>query len=113
MWTAPLSAAVRDLNSDGTLDLAAANGSCNSVSILLGTGTGNFGAATNFAVGANPGFVYLRRFRVGTKCRHSARRHHVAIAQELLVGEVEPKRSKLRSRSRSIVAAAPAFSLVF
>ena len=40
-----------DFNGDGKLDLAVANQSSNNVSILLGTGTGSFSAATNFAVG--------------------------------------------------------------
>src|SRR5262249_49437591 len=36
---------------DGKQDLVVANVSSNNVSILLGTGTGSFGAATNFTVG--------------------------------------------------------------
>ena len=55
--TNPESVAVGDFNGDGRPDLAVANvnnGAAGSVSILLGTGTGAFGAATNFLVGTNP-----------------------------------------------------------
>src|SRR5207245_1684790 len=51
--TNPYFVAVGDFNVDGKQDLALANATfiSNNVSILLGTGTGSFGAATNFAVG--------------------------------------------------------------
>ncbi len=56
--TNPRSVAAADFNGDGRPDLAVANSfngtGGNSVSILLGTGTGTFGAATNFAVGLGP-----------------------------------------------------------
>ncbi|MFI5141966.1 MAG: T9SS type A sorting domain-containing protein, partial [Bacteroidia bacterium] len=39
-----------DFNGDGKLDLAVAHNDSNIVSILLGSGTGSFGAVTNFAV---------------------------------------------------------------
>ena len=42
---------VGDFNGDGHQDIATANPSTNDVSILLGTGTGGFGLATNFTVG--------------------------------------------------------------
>src|SRR5437667_11712021 len=42
--------AVGDFNGDGTLDLAVTGGS-GTVSILLGTGTGSFGAKTDFGTG--------------------------------------------------------------
>ncbi len=45
---------VADLNGDGHLDLATANYSSDSISILLGNGTGAFAAATPLAVGARP-----------------------------------------------------------
>ena len=47
----PLSVAVGDFNGDGKQDLAVANRHSNNVSILLGSGSGTFGAATNFAAG--------------------------------------------------------------
>ena len=43
-----------DFNGDGKLDIATTNYNSGDVSILLGTGTGSFGAATNFSVGPNP-----------------------------------------------------------
>src|SRR2546430_11227147 len=43
----PTSVAIGDLNGDGKLDLAVANGNSNNVSVLLGTGTGFFAPATN------------------------------------------------------------------
>jgi len=43
-----------DFNNDGKADLATANSRSNDVSILLGTGTGTFGATTNFPIGINP-----------------------------------------------------------
>jgi hypothetical protein len=45
---------VGDFNGDGKPDLAVANVFSNNVSILLGDGTGQFGAATNFPVGVYP-----------------------------------------------------------
>ena len=50
----PWSVAIGDLNGDGIPDLAVANDSSNTVSILLGDGTGAFGSATDFAVGWGP-----------------------------------------------------------
>ena len=51
-----------DFNGDGKLDLAVANFSSNNVSILLGTGTGSFSAATNFAAGTGPFSVAVGDF---------------------------------------------------
>ena len=47
----PASVCSADFNGDGKKDLAVVSISNYSVSILLGTGTGNFGAAVNFAIG--------------------------------------------------------------
>ncbi|MEN8719160.1 MAG: VCBS repeat-containing protein, partial [Oceanococcaceae bacterium] len=57
----PVSVTTGDLNGDGNLDLAVANNSSgsNSVSILLGDGSGGFGAATNYGVGDNPNSVSI------------------------------------------------------
>src|SRR6185436_16723611 len=43
-----------DLNADGKLDLVVANGSSNTVSVLLGDGGAGFSAKTDFAVGLAP-----------------------------------------------------------
>jgi hypothetical protein len=53
------SVAIGDFNGDGKSDLAVAGGN---VSILLGTGTGTFGAATNYTVGAYPRSVAIGDF---------------------------------------------------
>ncbi len=46
-----------DLNSDGKPDLISANYAAKNISVLLGNGSGNFGAVTNFTVGNAPFFV--------------------------------------------------------
>ena len=48
------SVAVGDFNGDGKQDLAVANYSSNTVSILLGDGAGHFGAPVNFVTGITP-----------------------------------------------------------
>jgi len=53
------SVALGDLNSDGKLDIVAANWSTNTVSVLLGTGAGKFAAHVDYATGYNPGSVAL------------------------------------------------------
>jgi hypothetical protein len=53
---------VGDFNRDGIQDLAVANAFSRNVSILLGTGTGLFDAATNFAVGSGPVSVAVGDF---------------------------------------------------
>ena len=55
----PVSMAVGDFNGDGYRDLAVANESGNSVSVLLGNGSGGFSAAPGspFAVGVEPSSV--------------------------------------------------------
>ncbi len=53
--TNPASVAIGDLDGDGVPDLAVANANFGAtVSILLGTGAGTFGGATNYAVGPFP-----------------------------------------------------------
>src|SRR5262249_28306592 len=52
--TSPDAVVTADFNGDGRLDLAVANYSSNTVSILLGNSDGSFQAAQNYATGANP-----------------------------------------------------------
>jgi hypothetical protein len=64
----PESIALADFNADGHLDLAVANfggfstGAVGTVSVLLGTGNGDFGAATTLAVGNGPNSVVAADF---------------------------------------------------
>ena len=62
----PTTVAVGDFNGDGQPDLAFANygnqGAGNTVSILLGAGTGSFGPPTTFAVGGGPFVVAVGDF---------------------------------------------------
>src|SRR5262245_44598465 len=51
---APRSVAVADFNHDGILDLAAANGESDTISIRLGDGQGAFTGSTNVSVGDGP-----------------------------------------------------------
>ena len=50
----PDSVVKADFNNDGHLDLAVANRNSNDISVILGNGTGAFGATHNFSVGAPP-----------------------------------------------------------
>ena len=50
----PLAITTGDFNGDGIVDAAVTSSGTNQVSILLGTGDGNFKAAVNYAVGADP-----------------------------------------------------------
>jgi hypothetical protein len=58
----PYAMAVGDFNGDGKQDLAVTNVSSNSVSILLGDGSGSLGAPTSFAVGDDPVSVAVGDF---------------------------------------------------
>ncbi|MBB4601163.1 hypothetical protein HNQ93_001476 [Hymenobacter luteus] len=57
--TGPEGVALGDVDGDGDLDLLSANGSSNTVSVLLNNGAGNFGTGTTVAVGAAPIYVAL------------------------------------------------------
>jgi hypothetical protein len=60
----PDSVAAADFHADGNLDLVTANSGDNTVTVLLGDGTGNFTAAAGspFAVGINPNSVAVADF---------------------------------------------------
>lgn len=55
----PADPAIRDLNRDGKPDLVSANFYSNSVSVLLGNGTGSFGPASDFPAGDGATFVAI------------------------------------------------------
>src|SRR5437870_2988509 len=55
----PRFVALGDLNGDGRLDLAVANVSSDSVSVLLGNGDGSFAAKVDYATAAGPYSVAL------------------------------------------------------
>jgi hypothetical protein len=55
----PSFVAIGDLNGDGKPDLATANVSSNTVSVLLGNGNGAFGARTDFTTGSQPNSVAI------------------------------------------------------
>jgi Bacterial Ig-like domain (group 3)/FG-GAP-like repeat len=48
---------IADFNRDGFLDILSANNGNNTVGVLLGTGTGTFGAATSYSVGGGAIFA--------------------------------------------------------
>jgi subtilisin-like proprotein convertase family protein len=61
----PISVAVGNFNGDSNADLAVANFGgffAGTVSVLLGTGTGTFGPATNYGVRTQPSFVAIGEF---------------------------------------------------
>ncbi|MDP2326267.1 MAG: VCBS repeat-containing protein, partial [Gammaproteobacteria bacterium] len=58
----PWGLAVGDFNRDGKLDIATPNYGVDSVSILIGDGTGGFSAATSFPAGPHPNAIALGDF---------------------------------------------------
>src|SRR5947209_9285209 len=58
----PIAVVTADFNGDGRLDIAVANNSDSTVSILLGNADGTFQAARNFATGAGPQSVAVGDF---------------------------------------------------
>ncbi len=67
-WSQSRSLTSADFNGDGFADLVTANCNDTSVSVLLGTGTGSFGTATNFSTnGSGPFSVISADFNGDTK----------------------------------------------
>jgi len=64
-----------DFNGDGFADLAVANNGTGDISILIGTGTGSFGAATNFGVGSGPYSLCTADFNGDGKADLAATNH--------------------------------------
>src|SRR5262245_39027516 len=65
--TEPRAVVTADFNNDGRLDLAAANYGAGSVSVLLGNGSGAFGAAITSTAGANPVSIAVGDFNADGK----------------------------------------------
>jgi hypothetical protein len=65
--TNPYDLTVGYFNNDNILDLVTVNNRSNNVSVLLGNGTGGFGAPTFFAVGINPRSVTVGDFNNDSK----------------------------------------------
>ena len=65
--TTPISVATADFNGDGIADIVSANSISNTVSVLLGTGTGGFSAKTDFTVGTAPYSVAVADFNGDSK----------------------------------------------
>jgi len=58
----PIALAVADLDGDGVLDVAAADSGGDTVSVLLGDGTGGFAAASQLATGSGAGDIAVGDF---------------------------------------------------
>jgi hypothetical protein len=65
----PMSIAIGDMDGSGNLDIVTADSASDQVSVLLGNGSGGFGAASNISVGAgtHPAGVALGAFTTGGK----------------------------------------------
>lgn len=60
--TRPISIAIGDFNNDGKLDLAVADYTDSTVTILLGNNNGTFGAPATFGVGGHPSSIAVADF---------------------------------------------------
>ena len=74
-----------DFNGDGVQDLATANFSSGNVSVLIGTGTGSFGPASNFPVGSFPYSVAVGDFN-GDGVQDLATANFYSINVSVLIG---------------------------
>ena len=80
--------AVGDFNGDGKLDLAVANNDSNTVSILLGDGTGNFTLASSPATGYMPVFRGGGRFQWGRQAGLGGRQRAASTSTvSILLGD--------------------------
>ena len=66
-WGVSASITVGDFNADSRPDLVGANSADNQVSVLLGDGSGDFGATTNFGVGTYPSEVAVGDFNADSR----------------------------------------------
>jgi hypothetical protein len=82
---APVSVAVGDFNGDGKQDLATANESVNTLSVLLGNGSGGFSAKTDYATGAYPRSVVVADLN-GDGKQDLAVANHDASTVSILLG---------------------------
>lgn len=58
----PISVAIADLNHDGRLDVAVANGSDNSAGVLLGNGDGTLQTEVEYQTGSDPNTIQIADF---------------------------------------------------
>jgi hypothetical protein len=98
--TNPNSVAVGDFNKDGKPDLATANFTASTVSVLLGNGSGGFAkTATDPAVGANPYSVAIGDFNRDGKPELATANYGDGTASVLLnTTVIKPRIGALRPR---------------
>jgi alpha-tubulin suppressor-like RCC1 family protein len=84
--TQPLSVAVGDFNGDGKQDLATANNNDDTLSVLLGDGSGGFAAKTDFTTGARPHSVAVGDFD-GDGKRDLATANYIGNSVSILLGD--------------------------
>lgn len=81
----PTAMAVADFDRDGSLDLAVANGVDNTVSVLLGTGTGAFNPKTDFPTGTGPKAVVVADFNGDAKLDLAVANHDSTTGRTISV----------------------------
>ena len=101
----PLSVAIGDVNGDGKPDLVVANYGSNTVSVLLGDGTGGFGAKTDFATGSWPWSVAIGDVS-GDGTSDLVTANYSASTVSVLLGLV-PTRTGLAASPNPVVLGSP------